>query len=167
MPCSSGRCLAVRRDELTGYLDALDQPYRHDPSNADPRFTRNRIRHQLLPRLQRHFNAEVVESLLRLGTLAGEAQAVIDELVDQWFDRCVAMEGPNEVRIALGSLAGQAALPRPRVADGRVAASRLAHAVDGNAQVGRTLRVGHFDDGGESGSFPAAWWLKSPAERCD
>ena len=99
--------LAIRRAELTGYLDALHQPYRHDASNADPRYTRNRIRHQLLPRLQQHFNAEAVESLLRLGTLAGEAQAVIDELVDQWFDRCVAVDGPNDVRIALGSLAAR------------------------------------------------------------
>jgi tRNA(Ile)-lysidine synthase len=97
--------LAVRRDELTGYLDALHQPYRHDPSNADPRFTRNRIRHELLPRL-RHFNAEAVESLLRLGALAGEAQAVIDELVDRRFDRCVAMEGPNTVRVNLAGLGG-------------------------------------------------------------
>jgi len=73
--------LAIRRSELTAYLDAIDQPYRHDSSNDDPRFTRNRIRHQLLPRLQRHFNAEAVQSLLRLGTLAGEAQSVIDQLV--------------------------------------------------------------------------------------
>jgi tRNA(Ile)-lysidine synthase len=97
--------LAVRRDELVGYLDAIDQPYRHDSSNADPRFTRNRIRHQLLPRLQQHFNAEVVESLLRLGTLAGEAQTVIDELVGPLFDRCVTVDGPNEASINLVLLA--------------------------------------------------------------
>ena len=41
--------LGIRRDELRAYLDALGQPYRHDPSNADRRFTRNRIRHGLLP----------------------------------------------------------------------------------------------------------------------
>jgi tRNA(Ile)-lysidine synthase len=99
--------LAVRRTELTGYLDAIGQPYRHDASNADPRFTRNRIRHQLLPRLQRHVNIEAVESLLRLGTLAGEAQAVIDELVDEWIDRFVVVEGANDVRIDLVRLARQ------------------------------------------------------------
>lgn len=101
--------LGVRRDEITAYLAALGQPFRHDSSNADTRFTRNRIRHQLLPRLKRHFNAEAVESLLRLGSLAGEAQAVIDELVDQAFDNCVTIEGTNEFRISLES---QASLPR-------------------------------------------------------
>jgi tRNA(Ile)-lysidine synthase len=99
--------LGIRRTELIAYLDALQQPYCRDPSNADSRYTRNRIRHQLLPRLQQHFNPEVAESLLRLGTLAGEAQAVIDELVDQWFDRCVTVDAVNALHIALGSLAAQ------------------------------------------------------------
>ena len=36
--------LGVRRAELQAYLDAIGQPCRHDPSNLDPRFTRNRIR---------------------------------------------------------------------------------------------------------------------------
>ena len=99
--------LGIRRAELIAYLDALDQPYRHDLSNADPRFTRNRIRHQLLPRLQRHFNAEAVQSLLRLGALAGEAQAVIDELVDECLDRCVAADGRNAIRILLQPLAAR------------------------------------------------------------
>ena len=97
--------LGIRRSELVAYLDAIGQPYRRDPSNSDPRFTRNRIR-QLLPRLQKHFNREVVDALLRLGSLAGEAQAVIDPWVGEWCDRCVAGDGPNGVRIALGPLTG-------------------------------------------------------------
>jgi tRNA(Ile)-lysidine synthase len=99
--------LGIRRAELAAYLDAIGQPCRHDHSNLDPRFTRNRIRHQLLPRLQKHFNAGVVESLLRLGTLAGEAQAVIDDEVDAWFDGCVTIDGRGEVRIELALLAGR------------------------------------------------------------
>ena len=96
--------LGIRRSEIVAYLDALGQPCRRDPSNADARFTRNRIR-QLLPRLQRRFNPEVVEALLRLGSLAGEAQAVIDQWVDESFDRWVTIDNPNTVRIALASLA--------------------------------------------------------------
>jgi tRNA(Ile)-lysidine synthase len=97
--------LEIRRAELAAYLEALGQPFCHDRSNADPRFTRNRIRNQLLPRLQKYFNPEVVESLLRLGALAGEAQAVIDADVDACFDRCVAIDASGEVRIEIESLA--------------------------------------------------------------
>jgi tRNA(Ile)-lysidine synthase len=93
--------LGVRRAELRVYLDDLAQPHRRDSSNLDLRFTRNRIRRRLLPRLQRQFNPDAVEALLRLGNLAGEVQAVIDGLVDEWFDRCVTVEAPDAVRIDL------------------------------------------------------------------
>ena len=83
------------------------QPYRHDPSNADRRFTRNRIRHELLPRLCRQFNPGAVEALLRLGTLAGEAQSVVDGLVDAWFDRGVTVEGPNAAHIDRAGMRNQ------------------------------------------------------------
>ena len=99
--------LGIRRTELTAYLDALGQPCRHDQSNVDPRFTRNRIRLQLLPRLQKHFNPEVIDALLRLGTLAGEAQTVIDDDVAACFDRCVASDREGEIRVALELLAGR------------------------------------------------------------
>jgi tRNA(Ile)-lysidine synthase len=99
--------LGIRRAELHAYLDALAQPYRHDRSNLDLRFTRNRIRRKLLPQLQRQYNPEVIESLLRLGNLAGEAQAVVDRLIEERFDRCVRIEGPDAAKIELGALVNQ------------------------------------------------------------
>jgi tRNA(Ile)-lysidine synthase len=99
--------LGLRHAELRAYLDALAQPFRHDPSNLDPRFTRNRIRLGLLPRLQAGYNTAVVEALLRLGTLAGQSTAVIDGLVDQWFDRCVTSDADGAAQIALGDLSAE------------------------------------------------------------
>ncbi len=46
-------------------------------------------------------------ALLRLGTLAGEVQAVVDALVDEWFDRCVVIEDRMAARIELAGLAEQ------------------------------------------------------------
>ena len=39
--------------------------------------------------------------------LAGQSQAVIDSLVDDWLPRCLLVDNPGEVRIDLGVLAGQ------------------------------------------------------------
>ena len=97
--------LGVRRAELLEYLDAIGQPYRVDRSNADRRYTRNRLRHELLPRLQRQYNPEVVDALLRLGGLADEAQAVVDALVEEQFERCVTIASPDEARIDVNRLA--------------------------------------------------------------
>ena len=101
--------LRFRRAELTAYLEELRQPYRCDASNADLRFTRNRIRGELLPQLAARYNAGVVEALLRLGGLAGEVQAVIDGLVDELVDRCVRVESPDVASIDSSLLARQPA----------------------------------------------------------
>jgi tRNA(Ile)-lysidine synthase len=70
--------LTVARAEIVDYLAGLGQPFRTDSSNADPRFTRNRIRAELLP-LLKTFNPEVVNVLGRLAQQADEAHAVIAE----------------------------------------------------------------------------------------
>jgi tRNA(Ile)-lysidine synthase len=98
--------LGVRRAELEAYVDAIHQPFCHDSSNADLRFTRNRIRHETMPQLREQFNSGVSDALLRLGALAGEAQAVVDEMVDELFDRCVVVESCAAARIDLAALVG-------------------------------------------------------------
>jgi tRNA(Ile)-lysidine synthase len=91
--------LPFRRAELVAYLEDLGQPYRRDASNDDVRFTRNRIRHQLLPRLAEEFSPGVVEALLRLGTLAAEVQEVVDALVGDLFEQAVTIEGPQSAEV--------------------------------------------------------------------
>ena len=67
--------LHVRREQVLAYLHEQNQPARHDGSNDDTRFTRNRIRHELLPMLARAFNPRIVEVLARLAEQAGEVFA--------------------------------------------------------------------------------------------
>ncbi len=67
--------LGVTRAEVVEHLAELQQPYRTDSSNADPRFTRNRIRRELLP-LLKTFGADVVQSL---GRTAAQAEEFFDE----------------------------------------------------------------------------------------
>lgn len=99
--------LNVRRAELEAYLRVLGQPCRHDSSNADLRFARNRLRHDVMPQLREHFNAGVSDALLRLGDLAGEAQAVLNDLSSELCERCVTIESPAAAWIDLASLAGR------------------------------------------------------------
>lgn len=71
--------LTVTRTEVIDYLTSLAQPYRTDSTNADLHFTRNRIRHELMPLLTT-FNPEVVSVLGRFAEQAEEAHAVIQKL---------------------------------------------------------------------------------------
>jgi tRNA(Ile)-lysidine synthetase-like protein len=47
--------LTCTRREVTAYLGALGQDWREDPTNADPRFLRNRVRARLVPVLDESF----------------------------------------------------------------------------------------------------------------
>ncbi len=68
--------LQATRAEILDYLHALSQPYREDASNRDPRFTRNRIRHELLPQLARDYNPAIADVLARLARQADEAYRI-------------------------------------------------------------------------------------------
>jgi tRNA(Ile)-lysidine synthase len=57
--------LEVRRREVLRYLGRRGLPFVEDPSNADRRFARPRVRHDWLPLLARD-NPKVVEALLAL-----------------------------------------------------------------------------------------------------
>jgi tRNA(Ile)-lysidine synthase len=57
--------LEFSRDEIVGYLRKHGLSWREDESNGDFRFTRNRLRHQVLPLLT-EFNPRLEEHLSRL-----------------------------------------------------------------------------------------------------
>jgi len=99
--------LDVRRAELVDYLASLGQPYRQDSTNSDRQFTRNRIRHELLPHLAEHYNPAVRDALLRLGRLAGEAQSLVDELVRELMDDGVVDEAENVTFVRRDRMQGQ------------------------------------------------------------
>jgi tRNA(Ile)-lysidine synthase len=64
--------LSVRRSALLDYLHDKQIAYRVDSSNRDLLFTRNRLRHELLPLLQRDYNPGIVDVLCRLAEQAQE-----------------------------------------------------------------------------------------------
>lgn len=53
----------THRTEIETYCAFHGIPYAHDSSNADTRFTRNRVRHVLLPLMEREFNPQVRKNL--------------------------------------------------------------------------------------------------------
>ncbi len=71
--------LAITRADVLAFLAELGQPFRTDSSNADPRFTRNRIRADVLPLLAT-FNPDVVAALNRASEQAAEAFDLISRL---------------------------------------------------------------------------------------
>ncbi|MDM7949923.1 tRNA lysidine(34) synthetase TilS [Hydrogenophaga sp.] len=73
--------LSVRAAELRDALQATGQTFLDDPTNADPRFTRNRIRAELLPAWAACFPGFETQ-LARSARHAAQAQRLLDELAE-------------------------------------------------------------------------------------
>jgi tRNA(Ile)-lysidine synthase len=65
--------LQVTRAEVLNYLKKAGQAYREDASNFDRNYTRNRIRHELLPYLAQQYNPAIATILGRLAEQASYA----------------------------------------------------------------------------------------------
>ena len=101
--------LPATRADIVAYLHQLEQPYREDATNHDLRFTRNRLRHELLPLLARQYNPAIVRVLASLAEQANEAYhieeaAALALLVEAElpragelliFDRCRLLTAPR------------------------------------------------------------------------
>jgi tRNA(Ile)-lysidine synthase len=83
--------LGVTRREVLGYLTALGQDYRTDRTNGDTKFTRNRLRHELLPELRKLFNPEVDAALNRLAAQVSETQQALELLADGLARQCIVI----------------------------------------------------------------------------
>ena len=82
--------LCASRDELQQELRLRGQPWCEDASNADVSNPRNRVRHELLPYLEQHFNPSARRALARFAEVArGE---------DAWLARQAAAAASVFVR---------------------------------------------------------------------
>ena len=91
--------LSISRTDVETYLSEIGQQFRCDESNVDLSFTRNRIRHALLPLLKREYNPQVAETLRRLGKQPGEVQAAIDELAGRLLDTALVDHNETICRV--------------------------------------------------------------------
>ncbi len=98
--------LGVRRREILRYLTEIGQDYRVDATNADRRFTRNRLRNELLPQLRSDFNSDVDSALVRLAQQASETNQFITAVAEQLVERAIVISA-GQLRIDCQQLAVQ------------------------------------------------------------
>jgi tRNA(Ile)-lysidine synthase len=103
--------LCCHKSDLQQYLADLGQPWREDQSNQDTDFTRNRIRHLLLPLLKSEFQPSVEESLLNLAQLAGQTQQFLCQLAGQLADAAVTVDRDGQQETVIVRLAALASAP--------------------------------------------------------
>jgi tRNA(Ile)-lysidine synthase len=90
--------LGIRRGELEQYLADLKQPWREDSTNAESKFTRNRMRKLVVPLLEREFNPAVVESISELAEIARDEEDYWENEISGWLGTVVQWSQPEWTR---------------------------------------------------------------------
>ncbi len=87
--------LSIRRRELEKYLRDIGQLWREDSSNADERFTRNRVRKLVVPLLEKEFNPAVGENLAELAEIARGEEDYWENEIAGWMGTTVHWSEPE------------------------------------------------------------------------
>lgn len=69
--------LELRHRQLAQYCELMGVAYCHDSTNDDLAYTRNRVRHELMPYLEQHFNSNVKETLARMAEQLGPEEELL------------------------------------------------------------------------------------------
>jgi len=79
-PGPSKPILALRRAETVALCEAEGLKYVHDATNSDPRFRRNRVRHEILPLLGEVADRDVAALLARTADLLRDDDTLLEQL---------------------------------------------------------------------------------------
>lgn len=98
--------LFTNRSEILDYLEARHLEYRDDSSNKDTRFIRNRIRHIILPEIEK-INPAIRQTLREEQVLFNQAQRIIAGYTDLKTKELVTDEG-GELKISISGIIEEA-----------------------------------------------------------
>ncbi len=99
--------LAFWRAEIEAFLAAHGLSYRDDATNRDLAFTRNRIRHDLLPRLMQDYNPRIREALVQLAEQCRTDTAYLEASAARQWRRIARRAGRGEVLVDVARLRRQ------------------------------------------------------------
>lgn len=82
--------LRLTREEIEGYLEAQEQDFVTDSTNADDTMMRNRVRNSIMPQLTEQVNRQSIAHI------ADAAEALRE--VNDWLDECIRVSTKNLIK---------------------------------------------------------------------
>ena len=123
------------RQQIETFLASKGLVPRHDSTNTDTRYLRNRIRHELIPRLESDYNPNIRAGLSRTADVLGAESEYLDTVAQEAFEVC-RVRDPDRVK-ALATLES-VVLDRTKLREFHIAIQR------------RVLRQSFFEMSGDT-----------------
>lgn len=77
----------ITRDEIEEYCEVNSLPARIDKTNFEPIYSRNKIRLELIPYIEKNFNSDIITTLSRMCELIKNDEDFIQENVTKLFEK--------------------------------------------------------------------------------
>jgi tRNA(Ile)-lysidine synthase len=100
--------LGTPRSMTRGFLTALAQPWCEDETNADARFARNFLRHEIIAACERGPYPAATEALVRLGSQAGAVAAAVRSAAEHLVELHATTAADGRVVLRATGLGGLA-----------------------------------------------------------
>lgn len=97
----------IRHSQIVEFLTKEEIPYMEDSTNRDMSMTRNRLRHDLIPKLIEDYNPNIVETLNSIASISREEDSYLENIVSNKIKGITDSEGPGFVEFNLDALATQ------------------------------------------------------------
>ncbi len=88
----------VTRPEIVSYANKNDLPWRYDHSNADTRFTRNRIRHEIIP-IMETLNPRFVQAVSRMAEIVRDQDQSLCDVLDPLWESAIRAESNHSISL--------------------------------------------------------------------
>ncbi len=98
--------LCVRRDEIRAFLTDNGIEWCEDSTNADTAYTRNRLRNEIIPLMEKDINPHSVENIVNAGRIIAEADDALHAVAEEVF-RADGWSKDGEAAINIQAFLGQ------------------------------------------------------------
>ena len=103
------------RFRIVEFLTTKKIKYVTDSSNYDTKYLRNKIRHNLIPLLEKEYNPEIVKSLCRLASITRSEEEWIDESIEKMFISALIEKEKTKIILSVSAVKKYHVAARRRV----------------------------------------------------
>jgi tRNA(Ile)-lysidine synthase len=107
--------IEVSRKEIEQFIKENNLKFRHDSSNDKVIFTRNKVRHELMPRLEKDFNPNIKEVLVNMAENLREENDFLEKFAKRKFRSMSKKSAAGEIKIDIKKFKRQSGAIKKRI----------------------------------------------------
>ena len=105
----------LRREEIEEYCKEKNLNPRHDKTNDENIYTRNKVRNILIPLIKKEFNPNIIETIDRLSNLAQKENEYFEKITEKTYKELLIKEEKEEIILNLKGFNKQEEVIKSRI----------------------------------------------------